>query len=178
MAVDTVARLARSWFVATIIAIRGVCKYDDHGLQCSNAYVGRQEQQQHQQTGTLGCAASSALYLPIIYTYARAQRYGSASAHLARGDRLLCQDVYSGWRLATSGLCPTCGSKARFGPGSLSFAETPQSSTLAKMNVARSRPLCDGFGKLVSSSNRDQTTLAMTSRAQRSYLGTLLKSLN
>jgi hypothetical protein len=40
MAVDTVARLARSWFVATMIAIRGVCKYDDHGLQRSIAYVG------------------------------------------------------------------------------------------------------------------------------------------
>jgi hypothetical protein len=85
MAVNTVARLARSWFVATMIAICGVCKYDNRGLQRLNVFVARrQEQHQHSQTSTPGCGASSALYLPLI-TFTRLPSAAARRLHISQG---------------------------------------------------------------------------------------------
>jgi hypothetical protein len=50
---------------------------------------------------------------------------------------------------------PRAGQRHVLSQGPLQFAERTQSSTLAKMSVARLARLCDGFGKLKSSLHRD-----------------------
>jgi hypothetical protein len=106
-----------------MIAIRGFCKY---GILFYNVRLctWRDKSSNINKTDIFKCGAFLALYLPSNYTYAPAHFSGSASAHLARGDRLSCQDVYSGGCFATPDLSPTGGSKARFEPRTLVIRRT------------------------------------------------------